>query len=125
MARVEEMKAVSEKELVLALAGIHGLKKLSVLAQSYTAESIETALTPKKSKKMLDLGWYVDQLLALYDDPGEKNKVSILNCLRELMFLGAIQDKTVLDKILVATAPQGTTLKFDPFASRPRLRKAE
>jgi hypothetical protein len=116
------MKAVSEKELVLALAGIHGLKKLNVHAQAYTAEAIEKALTPRKSKKMLDLGWYVDQLLALYEDPAEKNKVAILNCLRELMFLGAIQDKNVLAKITLATAPAVKSLS-DPFVTKLKYRK--
>lgn len=121
-ARVEGMKAVSEKELVLVLAGIHGFKKLNVHAQAYTAEAIEKALTPRKAKKMLDLGWYVDQLLGLYENPDGKDKVAILNCLRELMFLGAIQDKNVLARITMVTAPAVKSLS-DPFITKLKYRK--
>ena len=117
------MKALTEKELVLHLAGCN--RKLTTQADGYTRASLEEAL--KDGKTICDLKWYARRLLDLLDDPQQKDKPGILDRLRELMFLGAVQDPQVLEKIREATAPPVSALKFsggceDPFSGK-RKRK--
>jgi len=114
------MKPLTEKDLVLHLAGVHGLKKLSVLASSYQADNLQKALKDRKGKQ-IDLIWYVNELLKLHDDPLCKDRVSILDRLRELIFLGAIQDPIILAKIQEATMPLPKNVKMsDPFDLKVR-----
>lgn len=111
---MKNVKALTEKDLVLTLAGLHGSKKLSGLTSSYLAVNIEKALKDGRTK--IDLVWYAQELLGLYADPLCKDKVSILDRLRELMFLGAVQDPVVIAKMLEATTPKPKAKMSDPFA---------
>lgn len=84
----------------------------------FTATNLLSILKDKR-KSQVDLGWIVKKLLTLLDSEEAKvsEKIQILDRLKELIVLGAIQDKELAERIStgVSAASGLSDQDRDPF----------
>lgn len=126
------MKQIQEQEIAIFLAGWKSCKRKvgrprtsskppvdapRALLENFRAYEIVDALMD--GKRRINLGWYVEHLLKIFHSKTSKqtDRLMVLDRLKELMVLGALQQKDMAT--FVRTKGAGAKEKLvDPFAPR-------
>lgn len=129
-----KIPALTEKDLAIWLANRKRKKVVKTdppavqMLHSFSAEKIFAALVDGKSP--ITLSWYVKRLMALLDDGDAKvsDRLSILDRLRDLLLVGAIQDpelaRALSRRVSTGVPSTGTVVKMsDPF-TKLKVRRA-
>lgn len=123
-----KVKVISDAEVALFLGRKprKGRKKYGkeesaqFLLEQFTAENIVSALKDKRGKK-IDLVWIVRKLLDIYasEDTKSSDRLGVLDRLKELILLGAIQDKELVVEVnsVVKGDERGGETTDDPFTT--------
>jgi len=82
---------------------------------SFSAEKLFSAL--KDKGKRIDMSWYVRKLLSLLSDEYAKvsDKVVILDKIRDLLVLGSVQDKGLIEE-MTGKVESPKEMSGDPFS---------
>lgn len=118
-------KQFDEKTLALFLGGtkkLTGKGEARELLKRFNAVAIKQAL--ECSGETLDLTWYVRRMLDVYDDEETPapTRVTCLDRIKEIMVLGAIQDKALVEYIETLDAKQSRGVKSLPNDPIMKLR---
>ena len=84
--------------------------------RNFTPERLFAALFDKKTP--ITIEWYVKRMLRILDAPDTKSsdRISVLDKLKELLLLGAIQDSALASSITSRSSGGSKTNISDPFA---------
>lgn len=119
---------VTEKDLALYLAdrgpGPPTATEANEFLTAYSTKKLKKALKTPEGVP-ITLAWYVEQLLELKDEPDTKavDRINILDRLRALLVLGAIQDPELARRLQSSSAGEKPKPMSDPFTER-QLRMA-
>ena len=102
-------------------------KAVIAFMEQFDATTIKDALKDRSRRgpnPKIDLKWYVKKLLILYNDSGTTGavKLQVLDRFLELIGLGAIQDKKLLQEMRSPAALERQPEREDPFDETPLLK---